>query len=193
MDNGFDIDKVNLLMDEGIDITSRTIYLSDNYDSEGEDEISAISTEKLFKALTVLNNINAEDITIVLNTSGGDTHQGMVMYDMIKTIPCKVTIKVIGSAHSMGSIILQAADKRIMSKHSTMLLHYGQTSIDAESDNFKRWQKEYERIEEVMEKILLNRMKKKNISKKKLKDMMKFDTILNAEQALKLGLIDEIE
>lgn len=181
-----------LLMDYGIDIKTRTIYPFNNYDETGDDEITSQSVEVLFKQLAALEQLSLDPITIVMNTSGGSTAQGMAMYDLISQSKCEITVKVVGDAHSMGSIILQAADKRIMSAHSTILLHYGQTSIDAESDNFKRWQKEYERLEDVMENILLKRMRKKNVSKKKLKEMMKFDTILNSDQALKLGLIDEV-
>lgn len=189
MDN---FESIQLFLDEGLDLNNRQIYLSDNYDENADDGINSISTEKLYKHLSVLSTISSDPITIILNTAGGETSQGMAMYDIIKSCKCKVIIKVVGDAHSMGSVILQAADERIMTKNSTMLLHYGQTSIDAESDNFKRWQQEYERLEKVMELILLKKMRGK-VTKKQLREMMKFDTILDATKALKFGLIDRIE
>jgi ATP-dependent Clp protease protease subunit len=183
---------IEYLMQYGLDVKKRTIYLSDNYDAEGEDEINSASTEKLFKCLSVLENLSNDPITIILNTSGGNTDQGMAIYDLLSACSCKIKIKVVGNAHSMGAIILQSADERIMSRNSTILLHYGQTTIDAESDNIKRWQKEYERQEKVIEGIIYRKVRKK-LTKKQLRDMMRFDTILDAEQSLKLGLVDKIE
>lgn len=187
------LEEIQLLLDEGLDIVNRISYFSTNYDMESqEDEISSITTEKLFKHLKVLETISKDPITLILNTAGGSTHQGIAIYDMIKGSPCHITIKVIGSAHSMGAIILQAADKRVMTKNSTLMIHYGQTAIDAENDNFKRWQKEYERMDGVLENIFAKKMRGK-MTKKALKEMLRFDTILDAEQSLKLGLVDEIE
>ena len=187
-----DLDKIDLLLEEGLDIQNRISYISDNYDAEDEDGISSRSTEKLFKHLQILQSISKDPITIILNTSGGDTHQGMAMYDLIKNSPCFITIKVIGSAHSMGAVILQAADERVMTKNSTLMVHSGQTVIDAESDNFKRWQKEYERLDKAIEDVFSKRLRGK-VTKKELREMLRFDTILDANKALKLGFVDKIE
>jgi ATP-dependent protease ClpP protease subunit len=134
---------------------------------------------------------------------------------------------VYGMAMSMGAIILQAADYRMMMPNSTMMLHYGTNGIYDHTKNFIRWSEDSKRINRVMEDIFVNRLmekieedrdewisnmktifaseiKNKNMRPIKLSsnlyedvrsivsDLLNFDTILSPEDAIKIGLSDEI-
>ena len=60
-----------------------------------------------------------------MKTCGGEWKEGMAIYDAIKG--CKQHVTIINHTHarSMSSIILQAADERIMTPHSTFMFHAG--------------------------------------------------------------------
>jgi ATP-dependent protease ClpP protease subunit len=67
-----------------------------------------------------------EPITIVLDTDGGSVFAGFSLYDFIQRLRRRghhVTMVGVGMAASMGSILLQAGDERVMSKRCWMLIH----------------------------------------------------------------------
>ena len=182
--------------DYDIHVPSRTIYVgsvssNDEHDESGTDFAMA---ERLIKNMHILETINKEPIVIILNNLGGDYYHGMALYDRIKASPCHVTVEVYGQAMSMGSLILQSADRRVMSPNATLMIHYGQASMDTTSLNFQQWAKEFKRIDKVAEEIYLTRIKEKHADYKTrdLKKLLAVDTFFTAEQALDLGLIDEV-
>ena len=89
--------------------------------------------ERAIKALHILDSTaptGDKPITVIMNNPGGDEYHGMAIYDAIKSCKNHVTIVVFGMAMSMGSIILQAADKRVMSANSRVMIHYGTWGIN---------------------------------------------------------------
>ena len=108
-----DLDKFHEL---DVHVPSRTLLLFG--------EINAESTSKFVKNFHALEQSDAP-ITILLNTDGGDQDQGMVIHDIIMASAAPVTIMVTGCAYSMGSVILQAADKRVVTKYSSVMFHRG--------------------------------------------------------------------
>jgi ATP-dependent protease ClpP protease subunit len=113
----------------------------------------------------------------------------------------------------MGSIILQAADHRIMMPNSKFMIHNGTSSyINMSLPLAKKWVHEEERINEDMENIYLESMYRKDpqdllktlsnilnkpLSKKQsikdiLKEMLNFDTILTADETVQLGFADSV-
>jgi ATP-dependent protease ClpP protease subunit len=118
----------------------------------------------------------------------------MGIYDAIKVCNNHVTVKVFGYVMSMGSIIIQAADKRVMSPNSRMMIHYGSNGYYGHNKDFIRWAEEAKRIDGEMEAIYIEKIKEKNptFSMHKLKEMCRFDTFLSSKEALQTGLIDEI-
>lgn len=66
------------------------------------------------------------DISIVLNSPGGDVLHGLALYDDIIALRDsghRVTITVRGMAASMGGILLQAGDERIIGKNAHLMIH----------------------------------------------------------------------
>jgi len=190
-------DDIDKLHDYSIYTPSRLIYIgSEQSDSDlNESGTDYLMAERLIKNIEILEHINADPITIIMNNLGGDFYHGMSVYDRIISSKCHVTIKAFGYAMSMGSLILQAADVRIMSPNATMMIHYGEAGIETTSKNFQQWAKEYDRTDGVMESILYKKMVEKNpdFKIKELRKMLSLDTFFQAEQALALGLIDQIE
>ena len=84
------------------------------------------------KNIRALEKKSQDPITIHMNSIGGEWSDGMAIYDAISLSKCYVTIIVYGQAESMSSIILQAADERIITPNSYFMIHYG--SSDASGD-----------------------------------------------------------
>lgn len=106
------------------------IHSVDNNDLE-EPGIDYRTATMLEKNLGFLQNCNDQPILIHMHTVGGNWNDGMAIYDAIKQSQVHVTILAYAYASSMGSIILQAADTRIMMPNADFMIHYGSLSIDS--------------------------------------------------------------
>lgn len=192
--NRDDIDKFH---DYGLYLPTRTIHMSSEEYSldDGESGVDGKMAERVVKNLYVLESINQEPITILMNNIGGDEYHGMAIYDAIKLCKSHVTIKVRGHAMSMGSIILQAADERIMAPSSRMMVHYGTWGYYGHAKTAQKWATEGQFQDAQMEKIYMERILEKDptFSLTKLKKMCDHDTFMSAAEAVKLGLADKIE
>jgi ATP-dependent protease ClpP protease subunit len=191
--NRDDIDKFH---DYSLHIPSRTLYMgSEGYDNDGnESGVDGLLVERFIKNLHILDALSNDPITVILNNVGGDVHHGFAIYDAIKCTKSKVTIRVFGHAMSMGSIILQAADERLMSRNASQMIHYGTLYIDGHVKTAQKWLKESQNWNKFFEKVYLSRIQKKNPSftLDELKVMLDHDTFLNASESVAMGLADEI-
>lgn len=191
--NRDDIDKFH---DYGIYIPQRTIYMgSEAYtDDGGESGTDHFMAERIVKNLLIMDSLSAEPINIIMNNLGGDVIHGMAIYDAIQACRSHVVIKVFGHAMSMGSIILQAADERIMAPNSKVMIHYGTVDLGGHVKNVEKWVEEGKRDDKWMEQMYLFKIQQKqpHFSMARLKERLKFDTILNAQEAVDLGLADKI-
>ncbi len=159
-------------------------------------EINEESATDFMKGIRLLDHVGDKDITVLINTSGGDVHQGMLIFDAIKECHSNVITHAVGPCWSMGAIILQAGDERRVSNNATLMIHLGDVEYENQHPlNMERWKKEFDRISEVADNHLYEKIKKKHprFTKKKLKELLVFDTIYTAKKAIDMGLADKIE
>jgi ATP-dependent Clp protease protease subunit len=176
----------DILIEHGIDIRGRTIYLQGEVDQD--------NIHKFVKLIRYLDKTEGE-IYIILDSGGGDVNLGFAAFDAIKECHNPVEVKVIGIAMSMGSIILQAADSRIMTRHSRMMIHRGQLEVGGHFTDVKRAVQENIEMDKICIDIYFEKIIEKDPQFKmaQLQKMMDFDTYISAEKALELGLIDQID
>lgn len=175
------MDDVELLINHGIYIPTQTIMLTG--------DVNESMYETLVMGLTLIKarKNGSTDITIELNSQGGCEYSGFAIYDRIKACDFPITIRVTGSAMSMGSIILQAADKRLLGPGSTIMLHDGEMDITGTPENIVAWASHGQSMCEHMYNIYAEVSgKPASYWKRKCKK----DYILSAEQAIQLGLAD---
>lgn len=189
-------DDVDRFHEYGIYLPTRTLYMgSEESDIEaGESGCDAIMAERAVKNLHVLDKMSNKPITVIMNNSGGDEYHGFAMYDAIKGCRSHVTVQVMGHAMSMGSIILQAADERIMAPTSRQLIHYGVWGTIDHAKTTQKWAKEGEKIDRWMEDMYLGKIREKHpkFSLRRLRDMLDHDTFLTAQESVELGLADKV-
>jgi len=153
-------ESIDKWFNHNLDVENRVLYMgSVDKTSEYESGVDHLMAESFIKGLHVLESKNDNEITIIMNNPGGEWYHGMAIYDAIQNARCHCTIKVYGYAMSMGSIILQAADNRILMPNSRFMIHYGGTSFDEASlPLIEKWVNEERRINYDMEEIYLKAM-----------------------------------
>lgn len=181
-------------------VPTRTIYIgSGKIDDEGnESGVDAALAERVIKDLHILDHTSPEGshpINIILNCVGGDYYHGMAIYNAIKACKNHVTCIVRGHAMSMGSVILQAADERILSEDARIMIHYGEDGYDGHSKDFQKYAEEAKGNLTRLENIYLEKIKENHprYNRKKLSEYMAFDVWLKPKLAIELGLADKME
>lgn len=178
-------DDVDQFHEHGIHIPSRTLYLAE---TEQEECI------KFTKNIHLLDTMTNAPIKVIMNNCGGDVIHGLAIYDAIKNCSSYVEMYVYGYVMSMGSVILQAADLRYMSDHSSMLLHWGEIEVSDHAKNVEAWMNYGKEIHESMIDIYLSSIRRSHpkYTKKKFLSFITYDKYLSASQAVELGLVDHI-
>ena len=141
--------------------------------------------------LMFLSSTGGGDITMHIDSPGGSVKSGLSMVDVMEYIPCDIKTVNTGMAASMGSVLLGAGTKgkRSSLRHSQTMLHQSSGGFsgniqDAEVD-WKEWQK----INDELFVLLGSYCGKKP---EQVKEDATRDFWLNAEEAIKYGIIDEI-
>ena len=134
-------------------------------------------------------NAGAEDITVWINSPGGDCVAAAHIYNMLMDYPADVTVRIDGIAASAASVIAMAGTKVQMSPVSVMMIHNPLTVAMGDSDEMRR---AIQLLDEVKESIINAYEIKTGLSRAKLSHLMDGETWMNAKKALELGFCDEI-
>jgi ATP-dependent Clp protease protease subunit len=91
------------------------------YDVIGSDWLGEGVTSK--RIAGALRSIGAKDVTVNINSPGGDFFEGTAIYSLLKEHPHKVTVKIMGLAASAASVIAMAGDEIQISDAGFMMIH----------------------------------------------------------------------
>ena len=165
-------------------VQERTLFLNGTIaeDSWFDDDV----TPKLFRDELMAGS---GDITVWLNSPGGDCVAAAQIYNMLMDYKGSVTVKIDGIAASAASVIAMAGTKVLMSPVSMMLIHNPMTVALGNSDEM---QKAIEMLQEVKESIINAYEIKTGLSREKLSHLMDAETWMNANKAVELGFADGI-
>lgn len=177
-------DNIDRFFDYSVLIDTRTIMLAD--EGNGVDDSMA---NFFIKALHLLETKSVEPIKIMLRSVGGCTFAGMAIFDAIAQSSCHITADVIGSAMSMGAVILQAADTRRIHPHALIMVHDGSFDTIGSPRDVENWGVISKELRSQMYDIFAKRSNKKA---RWWSDKCQADFIMTAPQALKLGFVDEV-
>lgn len=130
------------------------------------------------------------DVIISLNSRGGDVFQGIEMYNLIKSYPGKVTVRVTALAASAASVFAMGADKVIMCKGSMMMIHEATSVAWGNKQVFK---KEIEALEKIDGRLIDVYEQKTGIDRGEIERMIAEETWLDAKEAVEKGFADEYE
>ena len=92
------------------------------YDYIGDDgwSDSGVTAKRISAAL---RSIGEREVTVSINSPGGDFFEGLAIYNLLREHPHKVTVKVVGLAASAASIIAMAGDEIQVAKSGFLMIH----------------------------------------------------------------------
>ena len=131
------------------------------------------------------------DLKIRLNSVGGEVFAAMSIYNLLKEYKGKVEVVVDGLCASAATIILCAADKVTASKASLLFFHLP-SRLFVDFYNEADLAKEQESLAKMREVITDTYKTKSSLSEEDLNNLMLSETWLKAEQAQRLGFVDEV-
>lgn len=132
-----------------------------------------------------------KDISLYIHSPGGVVTAGLAIYDTMQLIQPEVSTICVGSAYSMGTVLLctGAKGKRFALPNSTIHMHQGRAGTQGQITDIKIAAKEFERLDELVAKILSRHTGQPY---EKVRQDTDRDIYFNAEQAVEYGLIDGI-
>ena len=162
----------------------RTLYLTGVISDETwwGDEI----TPRMFKDDLLAG---AGNVTVWINSPGGDVFAAAQIYNMLMNYTGKITVKIDGLAASAASVIAMAADDVYMSPVSMLMIHNPSTIAIGDSEEMLRAKA---LLDEVKESIINAYEMKSGLSRAKLSHLMDAETWMNANKAVELGFADKI-
>lgn len=129
------------------------------------------------------------DLTVWLNSPGGDVFAASQIYTMLRNHKGKVTVKINALAASAASVVAMAGDETLIAPTAMLMIH---DPACFASGNKADMEKAIELLEEVKESIINAYEEKCHLSRAKIAKMMSEETWLNAKKALQLGFVDGI-
>lgn len=171
----------NWIHDDG---GGRTLRLEGPIDSDSfwGDEV----TPKLFRDEL---ESGEGDVTVWINSPGGDVFAAGEIYTMLREYAGAVTVKIASIAASAASVVAMAGDTVLMSPTAMLMIHDPSTIA---MGNARDMEKAAETLNEVKESIVNAYAAKTGLSRRKISELMENETWINAKKAVELGFADAI-
>jgi len=203
-------DYLLLIHDRWIDVGNREIYMHgvesfDTIGSEGEEPgIEYTMATRIIKNLHILRHADRKaPVKIFMHTCGGIVEEGLAIYDTIKMMPYKVIIYSYTHARSMSSVVLQAADERILMPNSSFMFHRGSIGLSGEANEVRYDFKQCEELDSKVMRIYVESLKKSNgmfkgKSSKSIRKVLidnmnsKTNVYLKPKEAVRWGFADKV-
>ena len=164
--------------------------------------LGEITSEAACEVIGLIHEINNEDknkaeenrdpIKLILNSPGGNVYDGMGIVDAIQNSVTPIHMHIHGQAISMGFAIATCGHYRYATKRTTFMYHECSWETGHEKMKFHEQElKEGKRLWKVYDNIIVENTE---IPLKTLQSVRKEqkEWYITAEQALNLGIIDEI-
>lgn len=129
-----------------------------------------------------------DEITVYINSPGGDVWQGNTIYNLLKGHKAKKVVHIVGLAASIASIIAMAGDEIKIAKNGFFFIHdAAATAFRLNAAKMRRTADELDLVSEEMAATYARRSGQDPVEMRK---MMRKEVLLNAAKSVELGLAD---
>lgn len=158
------------------------------YGAIGESYFGDSITAKAFSEEMKKLDSSVKEITVRINSPGGDVFDGISIYNRLKQHPAKVKVMIDGLAASIASIIALAGDEIEMGEGALYMVHLPWSMAAGNRNDFENV---INRLMDVEEQMISIYSKKTKLSRQEIRLMLEKETWMSADEALEMGFIDK--
>ncbi len=136
-----------------------------------------------------LNAIKAKQITVRLNSPGGDVFDGVAVYNALKNHPAKITTRIEGLAASIASVIALAGDEVHAYANTMYMIHDPWVMAVGNQEDLRSIADVLEKIGGQLADIYTG---KTGLEADTIKEMMHTETWMTAQEGKGLGFVDKV-
>lgn len=155
-------------------------------------EISVMTTEHLIAVLAQQANDGVEHVYLLMSTPGGTVMNGLNLYNVMRSMPFKLTTHNVGNVDSIGNAVFLAGEERYACPHSTFMFH----GVGYDVQNTRLEQKN---LQESLDGLLSDQgrignilVERSKLDSTETKDLFREARTKDAAFALDKGLIHDI-
>lgn len=135
--------------------------------------------------VTAIEKLTAKNLTVHINSYGGDVKEGLAIYNCIKNCSMNVTTINDGFACSAASVIFMAGKQRVMNDASLLMIHNPYMVAIGNPDELRKAADDLETIAQASVEAYKNNS---NLSEEKIKELMKAETWILPAEAVEYGM-----
>lgn len=166
-------------------LMKRKVFLTGDIDSD--------MANSFLSQLLYLESESSEPVTIYINSHGGEVNAGLMIYDAIQGSKLEINMICTGIAASMAAILLAGGQKgkRYILKHSKVMIHEPLIAhgVGGSATSIKNISDSILETREIVNTILAEHTGQ---TLEEVNKATSFDNFMNAEEAVKFGICDEV-
>lgn len=136
-----------------------------------------------------LRSLNGADVTVNINSPGGDMFEGLAIYNLLREYEGKITVKVLGLAASAASIIAMAGDDIQIGRGAFLMIHNCWVYAMGNRHDLAQIASDMEPFDKAMGDIYSVRT---GLSKEEVAAMMDGETYIGGSDAVDIGFADRL-
>jgi ATP-dependent protease ClpP protease subunit len=158
------------------------------YDVIGEDFFyGGIGSKDFVQQLAALGDVN--EITVRINSPGGDVFEGVAIYNALKTHPAKINVQIDSLAASIATVIAMAGDTITINDSAMMMVHNASGMCFGEAADMRSMA---DLLDQIRAGMMLGAYSRTGKSEDELVAIMDAETWYTAQQAVEQGWADSM-
>ena len=159
------------------------------FDVIGEDSWTGVGVTAN-RISAALRSIGNQDVTVRINSPGGDMFEGIAIYNLLRGHPAQVTVEVLGWAASAASIIAMAGDDIRMGLGSFMMVHNAWGVVIGNRRDMREAATLFDQFDAAITDIYEART---GMKRSEIEQLMDAETFMTAAQAFEHGFADTVD
>lgn len=136
-----------------------------------------------------LRSIGAKDVTVHINSPGGDFFEGLAIYNLLREHPKQVTVKVLGMAASAASVVAMAGDRIEVPRAGFLMIHNTWVVAVGDRHDLREFAEVLEPFDNAAADVYAARS---GLEPKEVHKMMDRETWIGGQEAVEKGFADDL-
>ncbi|AHK42215.1 putative peptidase S14, ClpP [Ensifer adhaerens OV14] len=142
------------------------------------------------RCAAALRAVGTNDVTVQINSPGGDMFEGIAIYNMLREHPAKVTVQIMGWAASAASIIAMAGDDIVMGLGTFVMVHNAWGVVVGNRHDMRSSAEIFDGFDSAIADIYEARA---GMERKSIEKLMDAETFMGPSEAVKNGFADRVD